>query len=436
MGRSYWYLVGCLALVAIAVVAMTTPLGRTPVESSYGFGPPNPPPGGVCPGPPNAGPAPVSWEVSYGLGWESGIVEPITPALAGERDAAGEPYVAVLHDGSSPGVVIRTAWSARRLELLALDSEGRASVRLDVRAVDDGDLVLREHESWDPSDEVARRVVTYGPDGSCWDIADRADGSSLHQSDRAVRPVVARPEPGHWDDVLDLVGLAAPVEPSRMQDPGVPVVDGARWTPPGPLAPGDLDEMFDSGGQVRTSFGEATIEVHDAGRVRLPSGRLLVMDPTYLPDVDHRLTVEVPVPPGTYPVTLAIARDDVGDAVVAARLTVSDRPAVAWEMALSDGEELIELGDGEFFGFGVDSGTASFADAAVVVSLADAAHEATAELQGLSRSAGKDDMVLWPSGYGDGSYPVWVGRDGAGDVVAVVADMLVLEGPDEFTAGP
>jgi hypothetical protein len=160
------------------------------------------------------------------------------------------------------------------------------------------------------------------------------------------------------------------------------------------------------------------------------------MDPTYLPDVDPRLTVEVPVPSGTYPVTLAIVRDDVGDAVVAARLTVSDRPAVAWEMARRDGEELIDLGDGEFFGFGVDSGTASFADASVVVSLAKAAHEATAELQGLSRSAGKDDMVLWRSGHGDGSYPVWVARDAAGDVVAVVADMLVLEGTDEFTAGP
>lgn|GEM_PF-3425402 len=435
MRRSSWYLVGCVALVVGAVVAVALPVGGSPLGSPYGFGPPDPPPGGRCPDPPIAGSPPESWEVSYGLGWDSGLVEPITPAAARGRDAAGDPYVAVLHDGAGPGVVIRTAWSARRLELLALDDEGRSRVRLDLRAIDDG-LVLREHEEWSPSDQVARRVITYGPDGTCWDDAERADGGSLQQVGRAVRPAMGRPEPGRWDDVLDLVGLAAPVVPTGRHDPGVRVVDGAPWTPPGPLAPGDIDRMFDTGARVRTSAGEATIRVHEAGRVKVPSGRLVVMDPTYLPDAAAELTVEVPVPPGTHPVTLAVARHDTGETVVGARLTVGQEPAVTWDMARREGQELVELGDGEYYDFGVDSGTASFADAAAVDSLADAAVDAAAARLDLSASVGDDDMILFPSGDGDGGYPVWVGRDADGGVVAVVADMLVLEGPDEFTAGP
>jgi hypothetical protein len=40
-------------------------------------------------------------------------------------------------------------------------------------------------------------------------------------------------------------------------------------------------------------------------------------------------------------------------------------------------------------------------------------------------------MVAWSSGWGDGSYPVLIGRDGDGSVVRLVADMLLFTSGDE-----
>ncbi|WP_326600728.1 DUF4241 domain-containing protein [Streptomyces sp. NBC_01803] len=40
------------------------------------------------------------------------------------------------------------------------------------------------------------------------------------------------------------------------------------------------------------------------------------------------------------------------------------------------------------------------------------------------RRGGQPDR--YPSGYGDGCYPVWIGRDAQGEVTCFVADMLVL----------
>ncbi|MFD7998827.1 DUF4241 domain-containing protein [Streptomyces mirabilis] len=36
------------------------------------------------------------------------------------------------------------------------------------------------------------------------------------------------------------------------------------------------------------------------------------------------------------------------------------------------------------------------------------------------------NLIAYPSGRGDGSYPVWIGRDADGDVTCFVADMLIL----------
>lgn len=44
----------------------------------------------------------------------------------------------------------------------------------------------------------------------------------------------------------------------------------------------------------------------------------------------------------------------------------------------------------------------------------------------MSDPASGINSIAYLSGYGDGSYPVWIGRDAEGAVTCFVADMLVL----------
>jgi hypothetical protein len=50
--------------------------------------------------------------------------------------------------------------------------------------------------------------------------------------------------------------------------------------------------------------------------------------------------------------------------VATARPLVRDEPVVAWELALRAGQDPRLLGDGEFYGFGVDAGMACLVGAA------------------------------------------------------------------------
>jgi hypothetical protein len=87
------------------------------------------------------------------------------------------------------------------------------------------------------------------------------------------------------------------------------------------------------------------------------------------------------------------------------------------------------LGYGEFFGFGVDAGMACFVDE-------DNRERLTEEWQSLElrdpryASLSGGDMIAWSSGWGDGAYPTWIGRDHSGRVTTFIADMLLFPSDD------
>ena len=162
----------------------------------------------------------------------------------------------------------------------------------------------------------------------------------------------------------------------------------------------------------------------------------MAADPEVLSGAEPSFTVTVP--PGTYPVVLVGVRyaerpDRLR--VAAARLEITDRPVVRWELGLQEGQSLLDLGAGEYYGFGVDSGQASFADADVWQSLAERDPDGRDQWEDdwieYGRIAAErhfvvvDDgaMIAWPSGWGDGSYPTWIGYDADGEVACFVADM-------------
>lgn len=119
--------------------------------------------------------------------------------------------------------------------------------------------------------------------------------------------------------------------------------------------------------------------------------------------------------------------------MAAFRLDVRDVPVVSWEQALRPGDDASSLGAGEFFGVGVDGGMLCFCDAGALPNLVElrkdwdlrraVPRDESAELE--DPETGANLIAFW-IGWGDGVYPVWVGRGADGAVACVVADGQVL----------
>ncbi|MET0418487.1 MAG: DUF4241 domain-containing protein [Actinoplanes sp.] len=205
-------------------------------------------------------------------------------------------------------------------------------------------------------------------------------------------------------------------------------------------SPAAAASLFRPGSQhMLTTGDEAVAEVVQAGTLRLPTGRLVAVDPSWLPAASWTPPVgpfTATVPPGAYPVELAVLRGP-DTRVAAARLTVSDEPVRRWEPALLAGQDPATLAPGEFFGTGVDIGVLALTDATAMDALGDL-DDRNPEMFDL-RHADRPlrvpdvvpgaDAVAFTSGWGDGYYPTWVGRTATGGVACFIVDMLMLAPP-------
>ena len=146
------------------------------------------------------------------------------------------------------------------------------------------------------------------------------------------------------------------------------------------------------------------------------------------------------VRPGRYPVTICIAADGSDERIAFAHLRFSDRPAIVWEAALTEGQDLSTLEPGYFFGYPVDSGTGSFADPQAVKLINRASDpdmkffdEVSAEMEKSYRhtrswvhiETPKGSAALFTPGFGDGMYPSYFGLDDKMEPVALVTDFCV-----------
>jgi hypothetical protein len=191
------------------------------------------------------------------------------------------------------------------------------------------------------------------------------------------------------------------------------------------LLASDFGRYFTNG-----SVGGVPMSVVAAGSVAVPSGRVVVGDPFFLPA--KPLTRQVKA--GTYPVELAIARSkDWGKRVAFARMRISDAPVARWEEAGS---------------FGVDAGLACILDATTAQTLEKAmaafdkrhpkgnyyedvlARDLPGDaLWGSHRpDPGKSgNAIVFSSGLGDGAYTCYWGLDAKGGVAQLVVDLQVVE---------
>lgn len=187
----------------------------------------------------------------------------------------------------------------------------------------------------------------------------------------------------------------------------------------------DFRRALTPGASFESAEGQWHVRPLPAGELALPSGRIIATDPCYLARPGATPPFVRTVPPGRYPVWLALARK-ASDAPWAERvacmvLQLSDGPAVQWTPALRPGERLTDLSPGHFYGHGVDSGNACFVDAAAIAELDPAMIGAlyTDGVVGAYERAGwrsrfvhvpipgssAANLITCASGYGDGFSP-------------------------------
>lgn len=188
--------------------------------------------------------------------------------------------------------------------------------------------------------------------------------------------------------------------------------------------------------------------------VSYPTGELIAADPiSYLQDPDSVSYLRETIPAGKYPVTLSIFCPESGNVRIAGmRLKVSETEAVSYSLAedyrVIDDEGTEEKG---FSGFAVEAGMATFCDSQAAESYWDfldeweEAHpdgnlyddllaalfkQSREENPALQREDGDfirfavpgsdDEIIMAASGFGDGFYSAFWGKDENGQIVELV----------------
>ena len=243
--------------------------------------------------------------------------------------------------------------------------------------------------------------------------------------------------------VLLVVAVGAIVAPHAGPRPSATpdVAEPAASIPPRATTE-ELYAGFDVPTTTGLSFGDTVLlTTETAGTVVLPSGRLVASDAMIIDGSPFTTEVE----PGRYPVSLLFADFENGDRRVAAAMVhLAPIDPVRWELALVEGQDPAVLGPDEIFGYGVDSGTGAFTSPEAVDVLADE-DRYQAYSDAIFAAMFPDDqtivlntetevdpasganVVAFASGFGDGSYPTFVGFDADDEPVVVLTDFGVLD---------
>lgn len=193
------------------------------------------------------------------------------------------------------------------------------------------------------------------------------------------------------------------------------------------------------------------------GVADFPTGEVVLADPLAYLGTEYETRLERRLAPGSYPVEAAALPTRYGGIrCAAARLVVSERQAVCWEIAMDKGHTPADLGQpGVFSFFGVDTGLGCFADGAVANEFGEfrrqwqeehpeqniyddyfaekfaESYKARPEIQ---RQGGDYlawelpgsglRLVMFASGMGDGVYSGYWGLDGQGEPVELIVPFM------------
>ncbi|UDL87544.1 DUF4241 domain-containing protein [Mesorhizobium sp. PAMC28654] len=184
-------------------------------------------------------------------------------------------------------------------------------------------------------------------------------------------------------------------------------------------------------------MAERKITTTTIGELELPTGQIIACDP--LITGLERPVFSRKVRPGRYPVTLFEAQGRVAAAV----LRFGPGLPVRWELATfaRDGSGVSAWKSG----FIVDDAVASFMDTSIMTLISDPEEfdDYLADIAWSLDRFGMDNpvagnplnIVMFDTGWGDGTYTSWWGLDAAGEPLVLMTDFEVLENADGRESG-
>ena len=205
-------------------------------------------------------------------------------------------------------------------------------------------------------------------------------------------------------------------------------------------------------------IGNMAVDVLDIGTVHFPTGTIFACDP--MVELEDTQPFIQTIPAGTYPVKLCVVPSEkYGDRYACVKVEISGEKPVRYELGMTGKEDLDEeLGEDEYFGFGVDAGMGCVADIQTQAAfktywakrleedpdidpyndlfcdLLEENAKAHPKYQGdcgewLNWTVPDTDckLPIFASGWGDGYYPVYFGYDAKGEVRAVYVLFLDIE---------
>lgn len=200
---------------------------------------------------------------------------------------------------------------------------------------------------------------------------------------------------------------------------------------------------------LRTGETDKLLDKHNVhmreqplGKINLPTGKIVANDPVCLFEKEP---FERTVSPGEYPVMLYVLHLNNDQRVAFAEIRFTEELPADFEIATISGDDVSRLGDDDFFGYGVDSGTGGFMDEITCGELEklidasddymfdpldDALEESyvnTYSTANVCLPDSQHNVAAFSSGYGDGVYPSFWGFDKNGELCSLITDFLIID---------
>ncbi len=203
------------------------------------------------------------------------------------------------------------------------------------------------------------------------------------------------------------------------------------------------------GGESKIELSTLAFTVKNLGRLKIKHGRIVACDPFNADDDVSIKPLKADFPKGKYlcEVSVACIDESAEEYVGFARIRFSNELPVRWELAVREGENAETYANKDDFGYPVSSAIGGFMDISaqkeyktLVKKNADYWDQIEDEMAERDEKAcgsmiwAMDDtnMALFPSGYGDGTYPTYIGYDEEGRICRLVTDFLVIDADAEI----
>jgi hypothetical protein len=188
-----------------------------------------------------------------------------------------------------------------------------------------------------------------------------------------------------------------------------------------------FEASFDNSTSVFEDSTTINFYTYEMGKLNISSGKIIASDPITVHDA---LPFKQAFPTGEFPVQLAMAKFKNDERVAFSRILFSNGSVAKWEVALQDGQEPISIKDSNVYCFGVDAGEGLFIDSIAnkyfnekkIYNNHDAFLTAESNFRGHIYKVDGYSLADFSTGFGDGCYATYIGRDKQGNVCQLLTD--------------